>query len=79
MDLAEALCGAIEAAAGDESAEGMALMDALLASGELSLKINDDGSVSLSSGDAMLDVPAAAIAGEESGESESGPSAAVPA
>lgn len=79
MDLAEALCGAIESAAMDESPEGVAFLDALSSSGEVSLKINDDGSVSLKSGDASLEVPAAAIAGEESGESESGPSAAVPA
>lgn len=70
MDLSEALCGAIEAAAMDESPEGIALMDALASSGEVSLKINDDGSVSLSSGDASLDVPAAAIMAEEMDEPE---------
>lgn len=68
MDLAEALCGAIEAAAMDESPEGVALMDALASSGVLSLEIKDDGSVSLKSGEASLDVPAAAIAGEEASE-----------
>ena len=70
MDLAEALCGAIEVAASDDSAEAMALLEAIAASGEVSLRINDDGSVSLKSGDASLDVPALAISGEEMGENE---------
>lgn len=73
MDLFEALCGAIESAGMDESPEGMAFAEALAASGEMSARINDDGSISLSSGDASFDVPADAIAAEEAGESEMAP------
>lgn len=70
MNLFEALCGAIESAGMDESPEGMAFAEAVASSGELSARINDDGSVSLKSGDASLDVPADAIAAEEAGEAE---------
>lgn len=70
MDLIEALCGALEAAKMDESPEGMALVEAIMSSGEVSLMVNDDGSVSLKSGDVSLDVAAEVINAVEGGEME---------
>lgn len=73
MDIIEALCGALEAAKMDESAEGLAFMDALSSSGSVSLEIAEDGGVSLKSDEAVLSVSAAVIAGEETGEVEGMP------
>lgn len=70
MDLIEALCGALEAAKMDESPEGMALVEAIMASGEVSLMVNDDGSISLKSSDTSLDVAAEVINAVEGGEME---------
>lgn len=70
MDLIEALCGALEAAKIDESPEGMALLEAVMASGRVTLMVNEDGSVSLKSGEASLDVAAEVINAVEGGEVE---------
>lgn len=78
MDVIEAIHGALEAVKMDESPEAAAFLDALASSGEASLKINEDGSMSLKSGDASVDVPAGAISGEEMDEPAEAPAQEPP-